>query len=85
MLACGDERMMHLAYVTAEGLASQCETAAVLLTSKCTQESHGNHVSVAVLNRTGKLERTEAEALCCRLRSLAAELEARFAPPGGAN
>ncbi len=60
-------------------------TAIVMLTSACPEEGHGTHVSVCVLNHTGDMSPSEARAACKRLRSLADELEKRFAPEGSAN
>jgi hypothetical protein len=82
---CSDPGIMLVAVQAAKDLASRCKTAIVILTSNCVQDGHGTHVSVAVLNKTGSLTPSEARAACRRLRSLADELEERFAPKGSEN
>lgn len=87
MSPCTDLGMMKLAVDVASAAiqVSACKTAIVLLTSACTADGHGNHVSVAVLNTIGSMSLSETRAACKRLRSLADELEQRFAREGSEN
>lgn len=83
---CTDAAMISLATRGAVGLVREgATTATVLLTSGCPVQEHGTHVTTAVINDSGKMRPNETRALCRRLRSLADELEARFAPEGGSN
>lgn len=86
-IACSDAEMMTLAANGARVLLEEarCRTATVLLTSPCMVDGHGTHVTVAVVNPTGVMAPSEARAMCRRLRSLADELEKRFAPKGSEN
>lgn len=82
---CSDPGIMLVAVKAAKDLAAQCKTAIVILTSNCVQDGHGTHVSCAVLNKTGAMSPSETRAAARRLRSLADELEERFAPQGSEN
>jgi len=75
---CSDHAIMVLATQAAAELVPHCKTAIVILTSVCKVDGHGNHTTVAVLNKTGQIEPREAGTICRRLRSLADELEQRF-------
>ena len=78
---CSDREMMTLAMDAAGWLTPHCKTALVILTSVCKLDGHGNHTTVAVLNKTGHIDPRENAAICNRLRSLADELEVRFGNP----
>lgn len=82
---CTDVGMMQLCVKAAAELTPQCKTAIVILTSACKLDGHGNHVTVSVLNQTGKIDPREAGSICRRLRSLADELETRFGSDDGSN
>jgi hypothetical protein len=75
---CSDRQMMALAMNAAGELTPHCKTAVVMLTSVCKLDGHGNHTTVAVLNKTGHIDPRENAAIVNRLRSLADELEVRF-------
>lgn len=79
---CSDHEMMEVAAGAAGHLLPHCKTAIVILTSVCKFDGHGNHVTVAVLNRTGEIDPGENGAICRRLRALADELEVRFGTDG---
>jgi hypothetical protein len=84
--ACSDPGMVLAAVRLAKAaIEEKSKTAIVLLTSTCTEDGHGTHVSLAVMNKSGVMSATEARAACRRLRSLADELEERFAPKGSEN
>lgn len=85
MSDCSDGAIMILAARAAGELAAHSKTAIVLLTSTCPEDSHGTHVTAAVVNGTGNMTPSEARAAVRRLRSLADELEQRFAPIGSEN
>lgn len=83
---CTDMAMVALAVRAAKmAVEGKCRTAIVMLTSACPLEHHGNHVSACVLNDTGSMSPSETRAACERLRSLADELEQRFAREGSEN
>lgn len=82
---CTDREMLQHAIKVANVAQVGCKTAIVVLTSICPEDGHGTHVTACVLNETGKMEPTETRAAVRRLRSLADELEQRFAPEGGEN
>lgn len=76
---CSDPGIVRLAAQAAKDLLHRCRTAIVVLTSTCTMDGHGNHVTAAVMNKAGTMTPSEARAACKRLRELADELEQRFA------
>lgn len=82
---CTDGNAMLAVVKAANVLAVHGKTAITILTSTCPQDGHGTHVSVCVLNETGEMSPSEARAACRRLRSLADEIEGRFAPEGSEN
>ena len=82
---CSDRNVILLAARAAGELAGHCKTAMVVLTSVCPHDGHGTHVTAAVVNHTGDMTPSETRAAVTRLRSLADELEASFAPPGSEN
>lgn len=75
---CSDKEIMGIAVQAAGYLVTHGKTAVVFLTSDCKVDGHGNHTTVAVLNKTGHIDPRENGAICRRLRSLADELEVRF-------
>jgi hypothetical protein len=82
---CTDPGAIQAVVEAANVLQVYGKTAITILTSVCPEDGHGTHVSVCVLNTTGEMSPSEARAACRRLRSLADELEQRFAPEGSAN
>lgn len=82
---CSDQKVILLAVKAASVLVEQCNTAMVVLTSTCSEDGHGNHVTACVMSASGSMEPSEARAAAERLRSLADELEQRFAPEGSEN
>jgi hypothetical protein len=82
---CTDPEAIAAVIRAATVLQVSGTTAIAILTSVCPEEEHGTHVSCCVMNTTGKMSPSEALAACLRLRSLADELEQRFAPEGSAN
>ncbi len=82
---CTDPQAILAVIEAANVLQVSGLTAITILTSACPEEDHGTHVSVCVLNTTGDMSPSEARAAVRRLRSLADELERRFAPEGSGN
>ena len=82
---CTDPAAIQAVVEAANVLAVSGKTAITILTSACPDEAHGIHVSCCVLNETGKLTPRETRAAVRRLRSLADELEQKFAPEGSEN
>ncbi len=85
MSPCSDQGIVALAVRAASDLARDCKTAIVMLTSTCPEDGHGTHVTACVMSQTGDMSPSETRAAVRRLRSLADELEQRFAPEGSEN
>lgn len=86
--ACTDPELVQLAVSGCRVLLEDNEkvrAGIVLLTSVCNADGHGNHVTAAVLARSGRMTPSECRLTVRRMRALADHLEQEYAPPGAEN